>query len=199
MVFSALVCRGCGVCTERRTDPPWWSQPGWAVQDPTRAVWRGIPARLPSPQVSDVDLARPAVHVSRGPRQVGKSTDLELIAERALTEGHAPRQVLYLALDLLEAQPAEELTRTIDGPTSSCMGARPRVRCSMRAATRLGRPRGLCGRASRACAERQAPASAGPSTAAVIVSGSVIRIAPFSSSRRRASTIVIPTSSPPAS
>ena len=106
----------------------WWSQPGWAVQDPHLRRLARQPARLPSPQVSDVDLARPAVHVLRGPRQVGKSTDLKLIAERALTEGYAPRQVVYLALDLLEEQPAEELTRTIERAYELAgVTARPRL------------------------------------------------------------------------
>jgi uncharacterized protein len=93
---------------------PWWTQPGWAAQDPHLRRLAQQPARLPSPQVSDVDLERPAVHILRGPRQVGKSTDLKLIAERALADGYQPRQVVYLALDLLEEQPAEELTRTIE-------------------------------------------------------------------------------------
>jgi predicted AAA+ superfamily ATPase len=64
--------------------------------------------------VREIDLGRSAVHILRGPRQVGKSTDLKLIAERALAEGYEPRQVVYLALDLLEAQPPEALTRTIE-------------------------------------------------------------------------------------
>ncbi len=52
------------------------------------------------------------MHILRGPRQVGKSTDLKLLAERAL--GDTPRQVVYLALDLLEGQPAAELARTVE-------------------------------------------------------------------------------------
>ncbi len=105
----------------------WWTQPGWAAQDPHLRRLAQQPARLPSPPVGDLDLARPAVHILRGPRQVGKSTDLKLIAERALAEGYAPRQVVYLALDLLEGQPAEELTRTVER-AYELAGAAPRPR-----------------------------------------------------------------------
>jgi predicted AAA+ superfamily ATPase len=54
------------------------------------------------------------VHTIRGPRQVGKSTDLKLLVDRALKEGYGPRQVIYLALDLLEGQPAAAVARTVE-------------------------------------------------------------------------------------
>lgn len=92
---------------------PWWGRTGWEADDPHLRRLRARPVRLPAPQVDEVDLARAAVHVLRGPRQVGKSTDLKLLASRALREGVAPRAVVYLSLDLLEDQPAAELVATV--------------------------------------------------------------------------------------
>ena len=69
--------------------------------------------RLPAPQVDEIDLAQAAIHILRGPRQVGKSTDLKLLVRRALGAGMSARQIVYLSLDLLEDQPAEELVATV--------------------------------------------------------------------------------------
>jgi predicted AAA+ superfamily ATPase len=64
---------------------PWWSSAAWEADDPHLRRLAAQPARLPAPQVDEVGLDRPAVHILRGPRQVGKSTDLKLLAQRALT------------------------------------------------------------------------------------------------------------------
>lgn len=95
-------------------DNPWWTRAGWEADDPHLRRLQGHPVRLPSPPVEDVDLARPAVHILRGPRQVGKSTDLKLLVARALREGLPPGRVVYLSLDLLEDQPPNELVDSIE-------------------------------------------------------------------------------------
>lgn len=92
---------------------PWWTEPGWEASDAHLRRLASQPVQLPSPQVHEVDLTRPAVHILRGPRQVGKSTDLKLLVRRALAEGYAVRQVVYLSLDLLEDQRPSELVDTI--------------------------------------------------------------------------------------
>ena len=81
---------------------PWWADPTWAAHDPHLTA---IPAAvtLPDPTfVSGIALGDRSVHVVRGPRQVGKSTGLKRLVERALADGAAPSQVVYLSLDLLE-------------------------------------------------------------------------------------------------
>lgn len=70
--------------------------------------------RLPTPQVDEIDLGAAAIHVLRGPRQVGKSTDLKLLVRRALERGAGPREVVYLALDALEGQPISALVETVN-------------------------------------------------------------------------------------
>ncbi len=61
-----------------------------------------------------IDLGTPAIHVARGPRQVGKSTDLKLLVRRALDAGFDPRRIVYLSLDLLEDQPPATLVESVD-------------------------------------------------------------------------------------
>ncbi len=92
---------------------PWWRSANWRSDDPHLRRLGEQPARLPAPVADAIDLWAPAVHLLRGPRQVGKSTDLKLMVLRGLAEGRAPESILYLALDLLEGQPVEELARTV--------------------------------------------------------------------------------------
>jgi predicted AAA+ superfamily ATPase len=92
---------------------PWWGREGWELEDPHLRRLRARPVRLPAPQIEEVDLSRAAVHILRGPRQVGKSTDLKLLVRRALAAGVPARRIVYLSLDLFEDQPASELVATV--------------------------------------------------------------------------------------
>jgi predicted AAA+ superfamily ATPase len=92
---------------------PWWFQEDWAAADPHLRRLRSQPVTFPAPLVDSFDLVDPGVHTIRGPRQVGKSTDLKLLAERAMTNGYAARQVIYLALDALEGQSPAALSAFI--------------------------------------------------------------------------------------
>jgi predicted AAA+ superfamily ATPase len=92
---------------------PWWRDGAWAADDRQLALLAGQPARLPAELVSAIDLDRAGIHVLRGPRQVGKTTDLKLLVERALAEGREPRSIVYLTLDLVEGEHHAELARTV--------------------------------------------------------------------------------------
>jgi hypothetical protein len=92
---------------------PWWSEKGWPADDRQLARLAGQPVRLPAELVDTIDLSRAGIHVLRGPRQVGKTTDLKLLVERALAEGHDARSIVYLTLDLIEGEPHAELARTV--------------------------------------------------------------------------------------
>ena len=92
---------------------PWWGEREWAIDDRQLALLAGAPARLPAELVGAIDLTEASIHVLRGPRQVGKTTDLKLLVERALAEKHDARSILYLTLDLIEGQPHAELAETI--------------------------------------------------------------------------------------
>lgn len=105
----------------------WWATSGWGVDDPHLRRLEDSPMRLPTPQVDEIDLERPAVHILRGPRQVGKSTDLKLLARRALTAGIEARRLVYLSLDLLEGQPPAALVESVSRALELAGGAAPRL------------------------------------------------------------------------
>lgn len=93
---------------------PWWTDSGWEADDLHLRRLEASPVRLAAPQVDEIDLGAPAVHILRGPRQAGKSTDLKLLVRRALGAGAAPRQIVYLSLDLLEDQPPSALVESVN-------------------------------------------------------------------------------------
>ncbi len=93
---------------------PWWTDSGWETNDLHLRRLDDSPVRLGAPQVDEIDLRAPGIHVLRGPRQVGKSTDLKLLARRALGAGAEPRQVVYLSLDLLEDEPPAALVESVN-------------------------------------------------------------------------------------
>jgi predicted AAA+ superfamily ATPase len=92
---------------------PWWTRPGWRESDPHLRSLAAQPVRLEADFVAGLDLGRPGIHILRGPRQVGKSTDLKLLVERAIETGTQARSVVYLGLDLLEGQHLSELAATV--------------------------------------------------------------------------------------
>jgi hypothetical protein len=92
---------------------PWWTDPGWRARDRQLTLLGSQPMRLPTEFVATTDLAAPGIHTLRGPRQVGKTTDLKLLVERALGAGRAARSIVYLTLDLIEGAPHAELADAI--------------------------------------------------------------------------------------
>jgi predicted AAA+ superfamily ATPase len=93
---------------------PWWASSSWRTTDPHLQTLAAQPMRLSADFVAKLDLRSPGIHILRGPRQVGKSTDLKLLIERALAEGSQPRAIVYLALDLLEGRHLSELAATVE-------------------------------------------------------------------------------------
>lgn len=95
---------------------PWWIDPRWAESDPHLKALDGHPGTvLTSPAfVAEIELGDRSTHVVRGPRQVGKSTGLKQLVRRCLREGGIdPRRIVYLNLDLLEDQPAQEIAASV--------------------------------------------------------------------------------------
>ena len=91
----------------------WWRDPAWRASDPHLMLLKAQPLRLGAAFVTGLDLRDPGIHILRGPRQVGKSTDLKLLVERALEAGFPPRSIVYLALDLLEDQSLSEFAASV--------------------------------------------------------------------------------------
>jgi len=104
---------------------PWWTDPGWASRDRSLMLLERSPARLPTGLVETIDLLAAGVHVLRGPRQVGKTTDLKLLVERALDRGWDARSIIYLTLDLMEGGAHSDLAATI--VRAKALAGRPRT------------------------------------------------------------------------
>ncbi|MGH7883547.1 MAG: ATP-binding protein, partial [Candidatus Dormibacteraceae bacterium] len=92
---------------------PWWQNPGWPAVDEELLALQSSPVRLPTPLIDDWNLIDPGLSTIRGPRQVGKSTLLKLLARRAMEEGRRAGQVIYLTLDLLRGRPLTELDAAV--------------------------------------------------------------------------------------
>jgi len=106
---------------------PWWATPSWEADDPHLRRLAASPVHLPAPQVDEINLRTPAVHILRGPRQVGKSTDLKLLVRRALSSGLDSHDVVYLSLDLLEEQPPAALVDSVNRALDLAGGSGPRT------------------------------------------------------------------------
>jgi uncharacterized protein len=102
---------------------PWWTGVGWEERDPHLRRLKAQPRRLPADLVAEIDLGKAGLHTLRGPRQVGKSTDLKLLARRALDEGFDRREVLYLTLELLEGQGLADVAETIKRARAMARGS----------------------------------------------------------------------------
>lgn len=84
-----------------RENNPWWFDPGaierdMHIQEAATSSLQWHPALM-----DDFVLDAPLVYTLRGPRQVGKTTLIKHLIRKRIREGGAPRQILYLSLDLI--------------------------------------------------------------------------------------------------
>jgi predicted AAA+ superfamily ATPase len=77
---------------------PWWADPTAIDHDRCLLAAQSGPLRWRPPVLDALDLAAPAVHTLRGPRQVGKTTSVKMLVQQLVRSGE-PR-VLYFAFDL---------------------------------------------------------------------------------------------------
>lgn len=92
---------------------PWWSATDWRAADQPLSSLAAQPVRLPAQLAEALDLTSAGIHILRGPRQVGKTTELKLLVARALAQGRPARSIVYLTLDLIEGLPHAELAATV--------------------------------------------------------------------------------------
>jgi predicted AAA+ superfamily ATPase len=125
-IYTPFICRQLsinrasidGMLSERLivAQNPWWTDPdGWEARDGHLRALSRQPLRLPAQIVDRIALDAAGIHVIRGPRQVGKSTELKLLAQRAIAGGLSPRSVVYLSLDAIDGQPHGEAADTVAG------------------------------------------------------------------------------------
>ena len=81
---------------------PWWTKPEWARDDrslknvrSSNFSFRHLSRKLRCPE----NLPPGSVSIIRGPRQVGKTTELKLLVEDLLSAGIPPRNIAYYPCD----------------------------------------------------------------------------------------------------
>ena len=81
---------------------PWWSDPDWEQDDRSLKKVRsaGFLFRHLSPeQVRPENLPPGRISIVRGPRQVGKTTELKLLVKDLIESSVPPRTIAYYACD----------------------------------------------------------------------------------------------------
>ncbi len=82
---------------------PWWTHADWSRQDPHLVGLDGKSYEYERPEAKTLALPTEAIHIIRGPRQVGKTTLLKRIAQNWLAHpGHLPEQLLFLSCESLK-------------------------------------------------------------------------------------------------
>jgi uncharacterized protein len=94
---------------------PWWSDPDWEQDDRSlrRVRSAGFSFRhLSAGPVGPQDLPPGQISIVRGPRQVGKTTELKLLARDLIASGIPPRSIAYCPCDdILHFRELMELIR----------------------------------------------------------------------------------------
>jgi len=105
---------------------PWWTKNDWEADDGHLRRLAAQPVRLPAQVAPTITIGEAGTHVLRGPRQVGKSTELKLLVRRALAEGLEARRVVYLSWEDLSG---EHHTRAAESVVRAKTLARPEGPC----------------------------------------------------------------------
>lgn len=79
---------------------PWWSNPFWDKNDRnivsalnSSITFRHLPDHIPE--------AKPGLDIIRGPRQIGKTTELKMMIRDLLGKGAPPKSLVYFTCDIL--------------------------------------------------------------------------------------------------
>ncbi len=81
---------------------PWWGEPVLIKSDPQIKGLQGSRLRWVPKELGEFDVTKDRVYTLRGPRQVGKTTLLKLLAQKMIVdEERDPRSVFYFNCDSL--------------------------------------------------------------------------------------------------
>jgi len=107
---------------------PWWTDPrGWEATDGHLRRLTEHAVVLPSQVAEAIDLTTRGLHVLRGPRQAGKSTELKLLVRRALAEGRSHRDVIYLSLEEMRGDAHAHVVDAVEGAKRTAGGDGPHL------------------------------------------------------------------------
>ncbi len=90
---------------------PWWEFPERIESDRSIVEYQESKLRWQPKIREEFKLTQDAVYTLRGPRQVGKTTLIKMIAKELLRDGVAPRAIFYYSCDLISR--AEELFEVV--------------------------------------------------------------------------------------
>lgn len=94
---------------------PWWSQAESLEADIHLKALAASPLKWTPHAARDLIIDQDAVHIIRGPRQVGKTTLLKILIRSALREsGFSPQQVLYLDCERAGLRTPQEIAQLIE-------------------------------------------------------------------------------------
>ncbi len=89
------------MATDRLSEQnPWWLDDAAIERDAHLQELARSPFQRVPPVLGELDLGGPVVYTLRGPRQVGKTTALKILARRLIRQGVPARNVVYYSLDL---------------------------------------------------------------------------------------------------
>lgn len=89
---------------------PWWRTPDWARDDPDLRAAAAAPFSYRARCLAD--LVQGGLYVLRGPRRVGKSTEIKQAIQDLIASGTPPRSIVHAAVDGWRAEDLRSLVAT---------------------------------------------------------------------------------------
>ncbi len=81
---------------------PWWEDPEAIHKLDRISFWKNSPVKWQSRLMYTLDLSKDIVYTIRGPRQIGKTTQIQLLIERLMESGVPPRNIFYWSCDIID-------------------------------------------------------------------------------------------------
>lgn len=78
---------------------PWWTDSGWSKKD--RHIAGALKSGIKMRHIERYQIRFPSVEIIRGPRQIGKTTEIKMIIEGLIDKGRNPRAIGYFTCDVI--------------------------------------------------------------------------------------------------
>ena len=78
---------------------PWWTGRDWEGTD--RNIISALTSGINMRHIEKYLVKYPAVEIIRGPRQIGKTTEIKMIIRELIAKGMNPKSIGYLTADIL--------------------------------------------------------------------------------------------------
>lgn len=81
------------------TSSPWWVNGGWYKED--RDIINVLKSGIQMRHLGEYQVKYPSVEIIRGPRQIGKTTEIKMIIKGLTEKGMDPRSIGYFTCDII--------------------------------------------------------------------------------------------------